>query len=89
MKPSKAQEFPIGSKVTVLTAYHGNGRFAPDGCEGEWFVVGHFPESVCTSDLYIAREMGDKETWKRIVHLTRIKGALQSNWRTTEYGVES
>lgn len=73
MKADLQKRYPLGTKVKVLTAYQGSGRFAPDGFEGIWFVVGHH-----LRDLELARHAGDP--WEAICHTQRIDGDPAAWW---------
>ena len=72
------RRYPQGTKVVVLTRYAGAGHFAPDGCEGTWYVA-----RALMNDLLLSRhhDLALEGNWERAVHLQRIEGAPEAAWR--------
>ncbi len=74
-----ATDYPRGAIVRVLSRYEGNGRFAPDGYEGEWFVIRRLPNKGGPDDLLVARHADDDG--EVFVNLSRIDGDPAAAWR--------
>lgn len=61
-----AQRFDVGERVLVGPAYQQGGRYACDGCAGEYFVVQTFVDG----DYGLARHVDDE--WCVSVGPTRL-----------------
>lgn len=67
------QRFAPGARVRVLPSYRGSGRFAADGHEGLYTVLGELPSACGAPDYYLAHGWClDPRAWDLICHPSRL-----------------
>ena len=67
------QRFAPGARVRVLPSYRGSGRFAADGHEGLYTVLGELPTACGAPDYYLAHGWcSDPHAWDLLCHPSRL-----------------